>query len=67
MDKEHLIKYKDSQEKVTINFKNGRFYSGVIKDVGDTSIVFLDKYNNSMIIDLDMIAYVTPKSNGEQR
>jgi hypothetical protein len=29
--------------------------------------VFLDKYNNSMIIDLDMIAYVTPKSNGEQR
>ena len=60
MDKKQLIKLCEEKSIIKINLKNGFFYSGQIKEVGDTSLVFLDKFNNEMIINLDSISYILP-------
>ena len=60
MDKKQLIKIQEEKLSVKINLKNGYFYSGKILSVGETSIVFLDKYDIEIPIDLDSIAYILP-------
>lgn len=60
MDKEYLIKYKKEKQKIKINLKNGRFYTGYIKDIGDRSVEFADKYNNRVIVDISSISYIVP-------
>ena len=62
MDKKDLIKIQKEKREVKINLKNGFFYRGQILSVGETSIIFLDKFNNEIPMDLDSIAYVLPVS-----
>lgn len=60
MDKEYLIKYKKEKQKIKINLKNGRFYTGYIKGVGDSSVSFTDKYGNRIVVDISSISYIVP-------
>ena len=45
MDKKQLIKICDEELTVKLNLKNGHFFTGQIKEIGETSIIFLDKFN----------------------
>jgi len=58
MDKKYLSKYKEEKTRIKVNLKNGRFYTGIILSLEDNTILFLDKFNIEMPIDLDSISYV---------
>ncbi len=60
MQIEQLIKYKEDRKKVKLNLKDGSFLTGYIILVEDNSIVFEDKFNNEVLIDIDSISYVIP-------
>jgi sRNA-binding regulator protein Hfq len=60
MDREYLIKYKKEKQKIKINLKNGRFYTGYIQGVKDSSLEFTDKYGNRVIVDISSISYIVP-------
>ena len=64
MEKEALLSLFNNKTRIKINLKNGLFYSGVILELRDTSLVFKDKYDNEIPISLDSIAYVIPIKEG---
>jgi len=64
MDKTQLKIIQEQKLIVKINLKNGFFYTGSITNIGETSIVFTDKFGSEIPIDLDSISYVLPVKNG---
>ena len=60
MEKEALLSLFNNKTRIKINLKNGLFYSGVILELRDTSLIFKDKYDNEIPISLDSISYVIP-------
>ena len=64
MDKKLLIKFEKEGNKIKINLKNGLFYTGYIITIEESSMLFKDKFENEMLIDLGSISYVIPVENG---
>ena len=60
MEKKYLIKFKKEKIKVKLNLKNGKFYTGIIKELGEHTLIFLDKFDVEIPFDYDSIAYVEP-------
>jgi small nuclear ribonucleoprotein (snRNP)-like protein len=46
---------------VFLEITGRRFYNGIIQSVNDTHIVFLDKYNEELIIAISEIKFLQPK------
>lgn len=65
MEKKYLTNFYENKVKVKLNLKNGKFYTGIIIELGEHSLVFLDKYNNQIPFDYDSIAYVDPTNRGD--
>ncbi len=69
MDKKYLQKYFEDKTQIKVNLKNGRFYAGIILDIGNDSILFKDRFGIQIPIDLDSISYVllvNPKEGWEE-
>ena len=64
MKPEQLHKFIDNQTRVKLNLKDKRFFSGCIKEVVGDSLVFIDKFNNEIMIDIDAISYIVPVAGG---
>lgn len=60
MEKKYLERFWKEKIKVKLNLKNGKFYTGIIIELGDYSFIFLDKYNNKIPFDYDGISYIEP-------
>ena len=60
MEKKYLTEFHKKKTKVKLNLKNGKFYTGVIKELGEHTLIFLDKFNNEIPFDYDGISYVEP-------
>ncbi|VVB78535.1 Uncharacterised protein [uncultured archaeon] len=60
MEKELLEKHYNKNSKIRINLKSGQFYRGEISELKENSLIFLDKFENEILISLDSIAYVIP-------
>ena len=58
MDKKYLEKYFLEKIKIKINLKNGYFYNGYIISLENTTLVFKDKFDNEIPMDLDSISYI---------
>ncbi len=64
MDKKLLVKFEKENIRVKINLKNGLFYTGYVLSIEESSILFKDKYDDEIPIDLDSISYIVPAGNG---
>lgn len=67
MIEEQLLKYQKEKTKVKLNLKDGNFLTGFIKQVDEGSLVFIDKYQQEVLIGIESISYVLPvggKENG---
>ena len=62
MQGQDLLKYKKSKMKVKLNLKNNLFFTGEIIDVTEDTILFRDKYDDEILIQIDSISYVAPIS-----
>ncbi len=60
MEKKYLVEFHKKKVKVKLNLKNGKFYTGVIKELGEHTLIFLDKFNTEIPFDYDGISYVEP-------
>jgi len=60
MNAEQLFKFKELKAKLKINLKDKRFFSGYIKEIESDSLVFIDKFDNEIVIDLESISYIVP-------
>jgi hypothetical protein len=46
--------------KVKLNLKDGSFLTGFIISVVESELIFEDKFNNEVLIDINSISYVIP-------
>jgi len=60
MDKKYIQKYLEDKIRIKINLKNGRFYSGIILSLDGNTLLFEDKFGDTLPIDLDSISYIEP-------
>lgn len=60
MEKKYLQEFYEEKTKVRLNLKNGKFYTGIIIELGEHTLLFLDKYDSKIPFDYDSIAYVDP-------
>ena len=60
MEKKYLMEFYKKKVKVKLNLKNGKFYTGIIKELGEHTLIFLDKFNTEIPFDYDGISYVEP-------
>ena len=60
MEKKYLEEFYKKKVKVKLNLKNGKFYTGVIKELGEHTLIFLDKFGAEIPFDYDGISYVEP-------
>ena len=60
MEKKYLEDFYKKKVKVKLNLKNGKFYTGIIKELGEHTLIFLDKFNVEIPFDYDGISYVEP-------
>ena len=67
MEKKYLIEFYEKKVRVKLNLKNGKFYTGIILELGEHSLVFCDKFGSEIAFDYDGISYVEPmrKNKGE--
>jgi len=66
MENKYLIKFYEEKTKIKINLKNGKFYTGTIKELGEHTLIFIDKFNNELPFDLDVISYIDIINKGFQ-
>ncbi len=67
MEKKYLLRFYKEKIKVKLNLKNGKFYTGIILELGEHSLVFLDKFDNKIPFDYDGISYVEPIRENKER
>ena len=60
MEKKYLIKFYEKKIRVKLNLKIGKFYTGIILELGEHSLVFKDKFGVEIPFDYDGISYVEP-------
>jgi len=60
MEKKYLIQFYEKKIKVKLNLKNGKFFTGIIIELGEHSLVFKDKFEIDIPFDYDGISYVQP-------
>jgi len=60
VEKKYLEEFYKKKVKVKLNLKNGKFYTGVIKELGEHTLIFLDKFGAEIPFDYDGISYVEP-------
>ena len=60
MEKKYLEEFYQKKVKVKLNLKNGKFYTGIIKELGEHTLIFLDKFGAEIPFDYDGISYVEP-------
>lgn len=60
MKPEQLISFRDKKTRIKLNLKDKRFFSGYIKEVLGDSLVFIDKFHNEIVIDLESVSYIVP-------
>jgi hypothetical protein len=60
VEKKYLIQFFEKKVKVKLNLKNGKFYTGIIIELGEYSLVFRDKFGAEIPFDYDGISYVEP-------
>jgi len=60
MEKKYLTKFCEEKTRVRLYLKNGKFYTGIILELGDHTLVFRDKYNSEIPFDYESISYVDP-------
>ena len=58
MDRKPLEQFYKDKTKIKLNLNNGRFYTGVIVELYETSLLFKDKYGNKIPFSLDVISYI---------
>jgi len=58
MNAEQLNRFKELKTRLKINLKDKRFFTGYIQDIESDSLVFVDKFNNDIVIDLEAISYI---------
>lgn len=62
------MKFWEEKTKIKLNLKNGRFYTGFIKEFPDDStFVFIDKFGAEVTMDLNAISYVELANNNDIR
>ena len=66
MEKRYLIDFHKKKVKVKLNLKNGKFYTGIILELGEHSLLFLDKFDTQIPFDYDGISYVEPVRKGSE-
>ena len=66
MDKKFIEKYFIEKLKIKLNLKNGRFYTGIIIKLEEHTVLFKDKFEEEIPIDLDAISYIEPCNTREE-
>lgn len=67
MERQLLQKFYDNKTKIQIVLKNGRYYTGTIVQLSDTSFVFKDKFGNELPFDLSVLSYIDLADGGNRR
>ena len=57
MKKEELTKYLNKRIKIFLK-NNNIFYTGSIQELGEESLILLDKYDKDVILSLDCISHI---------
>lgn len=65
MEKRFLEDFYNNKVNIKLNLKNGKFYTGLIIEMGEHTLFFLDKYNTKIPFDYDSIAYAEPVNRGK--
>jgi len=65
MEKKYLEKFQKDKVRVKLNLKNGKFYTGVIIELSENTVLFLDKFGNELPFSLDSISYVDKTERNE--
>ena len=60
VEKRYLKEFYKNKVKVKLNLKNGKFYTGIILELGESTLIFLDKFSTEIPFDYDGISYVEP-------
>ena len=63
MEREQIRNYLG--EKILLILKSGYKYTGVISELHDTSLTFLDKYNFKVLVSYDEIAVIAQARDQE--
>lgn len=58
VDRIHLINFFENKTKISLFLKNGRYFSGFIISMGETSFMFKDKLDNELPFNYDSIDYI---------
>jgi len=58
MERKRLEIFFKKKQKIKLNLINGRFFTGIIIDLDDDSLVFKDKFDNELTFSLDSISYI---------
>ena len=66
MEKKYLVDFYKKKVKVKLNLKNGKFYTGIIIELGEHSLVFRDKFDIEIPFDYDGISYVEPMRRNKE-
>lgn len=63
MDKKYLQEFLENNIKIKLNLKNGYFYEGYILSIEGNTVLFKDRFNENIPIDLDSISYIIKVEN----
>lgn len=63
MDKKIIQEYLKNNTRIKLNLKNGFFYQGYITSIENNTVIFRDKFDTIIPIELDSISYVIPVGN----
>ena len=58
MDRDHLQKIFNEKKTVVFHLERNTIFTGIIKSMGLTSIIILDKYGEEIPVRIDSIIYV---------
>jgi hypothetical protein len=65
MEKKYLSKFFEESIRVKLNLKNGKFYTGIIIELGENTLIFRDRFGNEIPFSLDAVAYIDFVNRGE--
>lgn len=60
MDKEHLREFHKNNTPIKLFLKKGGVFTGSIIQLGETSLILIDKYHQKVPLSYDCISHVQP-------
>ena len=58
IDRRLLEHFYTEKTRIKLNLNNGRFYTGIIIELSESSLLFEDKFGSKIPFSLDVISYI---------